>query len=265
MRPSMSTIRKSTTGAGLNSMFQGFRFLFANPRLWAWAIIPFIIQLLCLIGLIMIFSDQADSLFSWLTKFLGDNSPLATDATTWDFILHWVFRIVSGLIWLLLWMMGIIIASLTSFVFGMIISGPFNDALSARTELISTGRVAENNLGFFADLQRSIMIEVQKACLFLFVPAALLFLHLFPGVGSLLYLVITGIFEMWATGFSFVDYPMGRRGFNLSTRLKFARLHKGALTSFGAIFWIPGALIFCAPALIVGGTLLFNKLEPDLK
>lgn len=249
---------------GWRAIWRGFHFLGRHRCLWPWAAIPWFIQLLVLGILIALFISHADTLFTLATPFLPRAEATVPDA--------WLAKIVWGLYWFLAAILRLIfyiliplILLLVTFVFGLIVAGPFNDLLSEQVEHLATGREepAFSWRLLCKSITRSLVVECQKAVIFLGAPVAFLVLHLIPLAGSLLYVILTGVFEMWAAGFAFVDFPMGRRCTPLRERMAFARRHKVALLSFGTIFWIPGLMILCAPPLVVGGTLMYVELTDE--
>lgn len=246
---------------GWQAVGRGIHFLIRHPRLWGWALLPLAIQLVVFSVLITLLVEHFDTLFGWLTHYFSA-TPAASDATWWQVAIGWLAQLASGVARLLAWVLATLILFFCSYLVGAIIAGPFNDLLSERTEALAGGTMPDlPACTWWQTGLRSVRAEIVKALFFLLAPLALLLLHLIPVIGNLLYIPIVGLFEMWATGFACVDYPMARRNWSARQRLAFARSHAASLASFGVIFWIPGALILCAPALVVGGTLLYMALE----
>lgn len=246
---------------GFRALVRGFRFLARERRLWKWALIPFSIQIGVLCALLITCGAYFNTISHWLLAYLP--APPATTPGLWGTVLHGVWWTGALLLELLIAILGFLIALGVAFIIGLILAGPFHDLLSEKTEQIATGR--EEPLftwrRLWGSLWRSLLVESQKALLFIGVPLALLFLHLIPVVGSLLSIFLIAAVETWATGFAFVDYPMGRRLLPFGQRLRCAWRHRWGLWTFGAVFWIPGFIIVCGPPLVVGGTLLYLEWE----
>lgn len=247
---------------GFRALGRGFRFLARERRLWKWALIPWCIQLGVLVALLVTCGAYFDTISHWLLAYLP--SPPATAPGLWGAVLHGVWWAAAFLLELLVAILGLVIALGVAFLIGLLCAGPFHDLLSEKTEQIATGREEPPFTWrrLWGSLWRSLLVESQKAFLFIGLPLVLLCLHLIPVIGSLLSIFLIGAVETWATGFAFLDYPMGRRLLPFGQRLRFAWRHRWGLCAFGAVFWVPGFIIVCAPPLVVGGTLLYLEWEP---
>lgn len=247
---------------GGKGLVRGFHFLWTHPRLWPWAALPLVIQLAVFLALIGAVLSNFDVVYDHVAGFLPSSTTVTQDGS-WGMILKAALWVCELTLRALLGILAFVLLMIVTFVIGLIVAGPFNDLLSEKTEALATGReeppFSIRRLG--KNIVRSVVVELQKAGFFLGIPLLFFPLHLIPLVGNLAAIVATGLFEMWATGFAFTDYPQGRRLHSFAQRLTFARGHAMALVTFGSIFWIPGLLIFCTPPLIVGGTLLYTDLE----
>jgi CysZ protein len=246
---------------GWRTLLTGFRVLLRNPSLWPWAVFPFVIQCAVFLTVIGLFASHFDLLYSTATGFL-QGMTIATEGV-WGTLLSWgwlLVEIVLKMVFFLLAVSGIVMGT---FLLGLLIAGPFNELLSERVEALTHDRQDPPLTwrGFVRGLRRSIVVELQKTALFLGAPLCFFLLYLVPVAGGIVALILTALFETWATGFTFVDYPFGRRNTTFRARIAFARRHAAALMAFGVIFWVPGALILCGPPLVVGGTVLFGRLQ----
>ncbi len=247
---------------GGKNLFRGLQFLVKHPSLWPWALFPFAIQILIFLTITGVVLGQFDAIYDQVASFFP-SSTTVTQEGTWGLILRAALWVMELCLRALLGILSFALLLLLTFVIGLIVAGPFNDLLSEKTEALATGRMEPpfQFRRFWKSLLRSFVVELQKALVFLGIPLLFFPFHFIPLVGNAIALVATGVFEMWATGFAFVDYPQGRRLSTFGERWAFGRRHVVALLTFGSVFWIPGILIFCTPPLIVGGTLLYTELE----
>ncbi|MFH0798552.1 MAG: EI24 domain-containing protein [Pseudomonadota bacterium] len=249
--------RTKDFGNGVRHLVRGFTFLAGHPRLWLWAVLPTIINLAILGVMLSVFIHCYGDIYGWLSAHLGHmriENPTA-----------WYWHVANALLWVvnLLFQLLVVIASLiilliASYGVGIIVASPFNDALSERTEVLSSGVPPPPfAIGkFMRDIARLVWIESIKALILISIPVALFVLHLIPVVGGPLYIALTFIFGAWSLGFIYADLPMSRRVSPLKERWAFARKNRWALIGLGTGFVIPFfGLLFAAP-MVVGGTLL---------
>jgi CysZ protein len=225
------------------------------------AFIPFAIQVVIFTLLLTLFTTHFDTFFDLALSFLP--TPATAGDGIWQTAMYW-FIVSAHIILRIIFMILIVVCFLlVTFVLGLIVAGPFNEILSEKTESIATGRVEPpfSWRRFGSNIVRSLIVESQKALLFLGIPIIFLFFHFLPVIGSFIAIGLTGVFEMWATGFAFTDYPMSRRMMSFRERTGLARDNLFTILAFGCVFWIPGLIILCSPPLVVGGTLLYSELK----
>lgn len=263
MNQAMSRIKE--LGYGFGSLVRGFLFLVARPRLWIWAILPTVINLLLLGLLVGVFFHYYGGLYGWLVAHLG-LSEIASPAAWWQHVLNGVIFAAGLILKALIVLLTLVLLLLITYALSFVVAGPFNDALSERVEVILTGKEPPPFAfgKFVADLWRTIRVELVKAGILLAIPVVLFVVSFIPVVGGPLYLLMTFVFGAWDLGFSYADLPYGRRAAPFKTRWAFARQHRWALMGLGAGFAIPFfALIFAAP-MVAGGTILFAEKETAL-
>lgn len=245
--------------AGVRAHAAGWRFLRRHRALWPWAAGPFLIQLLCLVAAASYFAAHIDVLAGWIHGWLP---PITPGSGWWHGLVAGGMTILrTGLTWLF-GAVALLLLLLLAFLCGSLFAGPFNEVLAEKTEHLATGRPEAPCCWrtFLPNAWRAIRVELQKAGLLLGVPLLLLPLQLIPIVGTLLGTTLSALWTTWATGFTFVDYPQSTRYSPFRARWRFARRHTPALLGLGLAFWIPGYLLLCTPALVVGGTLLYTEL-----
>ncbi len=249
--------RASEYANGLHHIFKGFGFLAKRPRLWPFALLPTLVNLIILALMLLFFIHYYSDLERWISAHIG-RAHLA-QANTWYLQIAAAFLWVANLfLKLLVILVSLLIILILSYGLGQIAASPFNDILSERTEVMVTGIPSPPfSFGkFFPDLLRIVAIESVKAAILILIPVLLFVLNTLPVIGGFLYVMTTFIFGAWSLGFSYADLPFSRRVTPLSERIRFARRNKWSLIGFGSAFFIPFfTLLFAAP-MVVGGTLL---------
>lgn len=252
----MSRIKEFISGIGF--FFKGFRFLISHPKLWPWAIIPTLINLIILIIMMVVFIHYYGDLHGWLSGYLGH---IDIENPT-----SWYMHILDGILWvadllfqLLIIILSLIILLIISYAVALIVAAPFNDTLSEQVEIIVTGsgEIPFSLKKFIKDMWRIIKMESIKALILLLIPIVLFVLNIIPAIGGFLYVLLTFLFGAWDMGFAFAELPLGRKLVPLKERFAFGMKNKWSLMGLGFGFIIPFFyLIFTAP-LAVGGTLLY--------
>lgn len=269
----MSRIKEFTDGVGY--IRKGFRFFSNHKDLWWYSVIPTMINIIVLaVMFFLLFHFWGN-----LTGFIFGNGAEKELATAGFFhkvlggLLTGLFFIAKVIIFIIL----LLLILIATFVFSMILAGPFNDALSEKVERILKESVEQEysersrrggrSYRYWSELIRSlwrtIITELGKTAFFLAIPILLLVLNLLPVFGSLLCLLITGAFAAFDIGFNFFDYPMSRRLWTFRKRIRLGWQHRYYITGFGLISLIPlFPFIFSAP-LVAGGTILFIDLNEE--
>lgn len=258
----MSRIKE--LGNGFSALVRGFIFLAGRPRLWIWAILPTVINLLLLGLMVGVCFHYYGDLYSWLVAHLG-LTEIASPQGFWQHVLSGLIFAAGLVLKALIVLLTLVLLLLVTYALSFVVAGPFNDALSERVETALTGAEPPPFAfsKFVADLWRTIRVELVKAGILLAIPVALFVVSFIPVVGGPLYLLLTFVFGAWDLGFSYADLPYGRRAAPFRTRWAFARQHRWALMGLGAGFAIPFfALIFAAP-MVAGGTILFVSKGAD--
>lgn len=251
----MSRIKQ--LGVGFSYIHKGFSFFLGHKKLWWYAVIPTTINLIVLILMIFLLAHYFDHLTGWIFGSGGGQGDTGLLAKTLGWFLSALVFIAKVIIFIILLTFLLIV----TFVFSMILAGPFNDTLSEKVEQMATGReeIPFSWKIFAKSIRRSIIVELEKAAFFLSVPLLLLVINVIPGVGSAVYLVLASLFAAFDIGFNFVDYPMSRKLMTFGQRMKIGWSKRYYITGFGIVALIPlFPYIFSAP-LVVGGTLLFDS------
>jgi CysZ protein len=149
------------------------------------------------------------------------------------------------------------------------VAGPFNEAISARTEAAALGRAPVDSTSFSGMIKETVRSVTHGLKILLLYGVLLLagcLLFLVPAFGPLLFAGFSLLLSAYMAAYQFMDYPMARRGFTFNEKIVF--LKSGLIPSLG--FGL-GVLLLCSvplvnvlllPGAVVGGTLLFLDLEP---
>jgi CysZ protein len=240
---------------GFSYPFQAGRFLLKSPGLLKFILIPFLINLIVFSG----------ALYLGLHFFS-------------DFVLH---RIPQGEAWYwlflyyFLWVLAVMVTAVGVFftfsVVGNFLASPFNDLLSEKTEEKLTGEkdCRSFSLGrFWREGLQTLKEEGKKMLFFLGGMALLLLLNLIPGVGTLLYGVLSFLFTLFFLDAEFTGYFFNRRQLGFKQQRRYILSRKSLMCGFGtavlAILAIPLFQFFCIPVAVVGATRLCleNPLSP---
>ena len=240
--------------SGLSSIKEGWRFLKQHKNLWIYAIIPTLINIALLITTIYVAINYFPALFS-LT--LGKLSLFHI-----EYVEIWQ-KMLFPFIWLLkafIFLFFFIFALLACSIIGLFIASPFNDILSEKSEKIMAPDESIEEISFIKAVVHSISIEIKKNALLIFLPIVLFVMNFIPIVGTILYLILLNLIFMFDLGFSYLDYPMSRRGWSFKERLRFSWNHKFAVCGLGIIAIIPLMPFILNSPLVVAGTILFRRM-----
>lgn len=248
----------SNFSLGFKKFLAGFSFLMARPKLWWLALVPLCISIIMLIVMFAGFFHYYGDLHGWIVSHLG-HLHLDNPDVWWMHVLNVLLWMVDLILQILVILVSIILILIAFYVITLIIASPFNDLLSEKVEKMVTGMGPPqfSMRRLIRETAHTMWVEVLKGLLFIAVPVVLLVLLFIPVVGGPLYLIITIVFGMWDLGFTYLDYPMGRRHMSFGDRLRFAWRERMALIGFGSIFIIPFASFFLIAPMTVGGTLLY--------
>jgi CysZ protein len=235
---------------GLTYPFQGAKFLRNYPVLLKYILIPFLIN-------VVLFSFLA--FISWhYGKTLLNQAIPKGEAWYWSLL----FYLSLGFLVLVL----VLLVIFTFTVVGNLISAPFNDILSEKTEEIFMGKILGSSFpdpGFFefSSLLRWASFHLgenlKEITFFVGIGLFIFFLNLIPVLG-------VGLSALWTwtfLAFEFLNYPLGRRSYSFRQKLHTIWNHKGLALGCGLgvflVLLIPFFNLICIPISVVGGTLLY--------
>src|SRR5689334_22170367 len=203
--------------AALTYPFRGVAYFLGRPALWKYFAAAFAINVV-LFGIL-----------AWL--FIAYRADLI-HAILPD---RWWGWVRTGLGWLIT--AAVAIAGLFLFPFvGNILASPFLDAMTERI-LRDLGEPLPPSRGPWRALLRALLNQSLKLLIFGVIQVALLFLHLIPGVGSVLHAVLSTFTGVVFLGFEYLDYPLDARGLLVPARFAWLFRHPGSALGFGAVLF----------------------------
>lgn len=253
--------RISQFSLGFKKLLQGFGFLFKHPKLWTWVLLP------CGIGFLFfavswgLFVNSFSDVYNYLLGWFGLET-LVKGEGFWEQAAFGGFWLLKQILKPFLFLLGVILLSVLSYLLYLIAAEPFLDLLAEKTTAIvkQTEPPPFQGRRLFKSIGQSLFVALQKVGLFLAIPILLWILNLIPVFGNFLYVVLTFLFEMWVLGFTTVEYPMSQEFWTFRQRLRFGKKFKYALAGLGLPFLIPFAPLLLQAPMVVGGTLLYREL-----
>ncbi len=224
MKHRQSAIMKR--GSLFNGFFNTFRavpFAFRNSGVIPYFAVPFILNIAVLSA---IFYFSYSSLVPSAEGFLS--------GAQW--YMRFIRAMVSPVLFLLLSLFTMFIYSIA----GSIITSPFLDLLSAKTEKIFKGEPMTEKFSaaeMISDILRAVGNTLRLIGLIVVVNIFLLLLNLVPG-GSFIYAFINFFAAMFFYGFQFYDFPLERRRLKFSQKLGITWRNKSAVAGTGLSFFL---------------------------
>jgi CysZ protein len=225
--------------------FRGVAYFLGRPVLWKYFAAAFAIN-------VVLFA-----VLTWL--FVAYRADLV------DAILpeRWWGWVRTGLGWLITAAVGI--AGLFLFtIVGNILASPFLDAMTERI-LRDLGEPLPPSRGPWRALGRGLVNQLLKLLIFGAIQVGLLFLHLIPGVGSVLHAVLSAFAGVVFLGFEYLDYPLDARGLSVPDRFAWLFRRLSAALGFGAVLFpillIPFIGYVLLPLSVAGACLLAHDVD----
>ncbi len=233
-----------------------------NPHLWGYIVIPISVNLVVAIALYTgLFWFSSEIITDIEVSISNGLNQLISDLPSWLGILQ---DLVSGLIWLLRFLLIIVLLIATGFIltqFGVLLGAPWYGKLSEQLEKIRTGKVEIVEVSPITDISRAILYELKKLVLIAVVGIPLLILSFFPGLGTIVSTI--GYFSLTTTivGLDFLDSSLERRRFKFRQKLAILCSSLPASGSFAlvcvALISIPLINLVTIPLCVASGTLFF--------
>jgi CysZ protein len=214
---------KNSIPAGFVNTFRSFGLLGSNKGLLPYFAIPFLLNIIILSG---VFYFSYTSLVPMAESFLS--------GTQW--YMQFIRFLVSPVLFILISIFTVLIYSIA----GGIVTAPFLDLLSSKTEkILGAGNDDE---GFsikqiLSDIFRALMNTIRLLILIVLINLVLLLLNIIPG-GSFLYAFLNFMSALFFYGFQFYDFPLERRRYSFNEKLKITWKFKWSVLGSGLAFFL---------------------------
>lgn len=207
---------------GFRSVFSAMRLVFEVKGFAKFFVIPFLLNIALLTGFFvfsyMVIQPEIASILD------GEGAAMR--------VLR--FLLAPALL-VILWMLTAVVYSLL----GGVILSPFLDLLSQRAETHFAGVEMTSVFtigGFAADIVRSAKSAVKIIGLWLLTNIALMFFNALPIIGPFIHSIGGIAATAFFAGFSFLDYPLSRRGLEFSEKLSICAANIRGVLGLGAAF-----------------------------
>lgn len=235
---------------GLALPFRSALFLLSHPRLWGYVIVPLITNALLFI-LMLVFG------WYWFHDFISSSLASRTG---------WLLGLLSGAIGILFWLLSLLVIYFVFTPVALIISSPFNDFLSERTESLLHIRSA--NESSWRQLPLEIIFILKNEAIRMIttfaVLGAIFTLNFLPIIGQTLYIVLGFYWASRCAAYEFTSYSADRRKMSFREKWKMICVRKSLTLGFGMItvllLLIPFVNILTVSLSAIGGTLLFAEI-----
>ncbi len=246
--------------AGVGLLFEGLRVLLRERSLWGLASVPVSFSVLAILGVSLSVYEYAAPLHDLVTVWM----PSLEVGAWYTWLWLGPLKLVFGLLGVLLFGVLAGLAMLVGLLLANMLSAPFLDALSQRTERIESGDLVASGEGgwgaIFSDARRTMANEIQRLLFFVGVWLAIALAGaLIPGgqvVAPFLLLAFAAVF----LPLDYAGYSLDRRQVSFAKRRLWVRNNLPTMLGFGGsalcTTLIPGLNLLLLPTLVVGGTLL---------
>jgi len=231
--------------------FRAGKFIKNHPVLLKYIIVPFLINVVLL----------SVSVYWGLSFFNSIVVHYIPQGEAW----YWV--ILSYFFWTLAILMTMVLVFFGFAVSGAIISSPFNDILSEKTEELLSGIPNKEPFVFkvfLKDALQTVMDESKKILIFVVLMLLLLPLNLIPG-GTLPYSILSVLLTVFFLVAEYTGYVFYRKHLTFRDQRRFIFAHKLVMSGFGTgvmgVLGVPFLQFFCIPLGVVGATQLWYDLS----
>lgn len=238
---------------GMSYPLRGTRFLLRHTHLWPWAAAPLLLTIWAIFGALWVavgLSDDALHLF-WPRPDPGE----VMQTALWQLLARSIGLLVFVVSAVVLWVAGNMIAS------------PFWDVLAEKSERLLLDR-PEAPFDWriaLADAWMSIRHSALALLLYVLIMGPLLLLNLIPGLGTVLYTLLSWTITVLFVARELMDVPLSRRRTPFVAKLVWIRQHRQVVAGLGTtctlMLAVPGVNLFVMPLAVMGATLLYCHLD----
>jgi uncharacterized protein involved in cysteine biosynthesis len=235
-------------GRGFTAPWRGFVYLWQQPGLWLYGIVPVLLNLFISAFALAIFVGSAIAFMVYLHPEFPEG--------WWGILLE----IVSGLALLLA---AATLAFVVWFILQNILLGHFLGLLAKHVE-VRLGTPADR----FRDIPWSYQLvdTMRDLGILIAINGGAMLLHVVPLLGSVAATGVMLYFNSMLFGAEVLDYPLMLRGIRREEKWAFLRKHRPYTLGLGLATLAVGLIPLIGPiymtAATVGGVLLYHELEP---
>lgn len=215
-------IRTSLYRGFINSL-RTFSLLRENRSMLIYFVVPFILNILILSG---IFYYSYTTVIPLLQSFLSGEA--------------WYIQFLRVLISPVLFILFSIFTVLIYSIAGGIITAPFLDLLSFKTERVLGNKSPEESVSLMemaSDILRALSNSIRLIFLIIIINIILLLLNLIPG-GSFIYAFLNFLSALFFYGFQFYDFPLERDRYTFNEKLRITWRFRRSVFGTGLAFFL---------------------------
>lgn len=232
---------------GFFSVWNALRFIVKNPSLYKYVVLPLIIN-------IVVFSGAIYWGFDLFNQLLGQYvSP--QDA--------WYWHIIAVVVEFFAALVSLVIVFFAFTIVGNLIAAPFNDLLSERTEQLLRGNQINDPFSLRQlgrDLVRVMLDEARKMSIFVVLMLGALVFNLLPGIGSVIYMVVSVGLTLYFLIIEYTGYVFSRKHLGFKEQRRFIAQNRLGALGFGlavmCLLFIPFVQFLTIPLAVVAATQL---------
>lgn len=240
---------------GFSNTFRSVSLAWSSKGMLIYFVIPFILNIAILSG---IFYYSYTSLVPSIRSVLSGG----------QWYIQFIRFLVSPVLFVMLSVFTVIIYSIA----GGIITAPFLDLLSSKTEKVLGSGNPDENFSLktiIYDILRASVNSVRLLLLIILINLLLLILNIIPG-GSFLYAFLNFFSALFFYGFQFYDFPLERRRYSFREKLKITWRFKWSVSGNGLAFFlisfIPVIGFLGLNLCTIGAAITFSEdIKPGLK
>lgn len=245
--------------SGIRAYGMALNILFSR-KFWWFMLFPVVALLLLLLG------------GNWLVNYAGDGLYGLVEERIRTWVggiswLQWTGEAAGIFIWVILKLLYFLLFIAFGGYIILIVMSPVFSWLSERTEAHLSG--VEYPFSFrqlIWEIGRGVLIALRNMFLQLFLSVLIFFFSFLPGIGLLAPVAIF-LISSYFYGFSFVDYAIERKRFNLKQSVRYVNKNRAMVTGVGAVFalclMIPWGriLVCCFVSLlsVIAGTITVRE------
>lgn len=248
---------------GIGAYRQAVDILFSRGFRW-FLLLPLLMLLLLFIGGNMLVSWGGDSLYGLIEAKITTS----IQGISW---LQWVTDATGIFIKIVLKILYFFLFITFGGYVILITMSPVYSWLSERTEAHLSGKKYPFSFRqFIWEIFRGIVIALRNMVFQIFISILLFFCSFIPIVGLMVPFAVF-FFSAYFYGFSFVDYVIERKAFNIRESMRYINKNVGVITGVGSLFvlalMIPWggviASVFVSLLSVVAATVAVHKIEVD--